>query len=48
MHPRPATIDLKLDQVGRQAVAKLLWKMSHPDECVIPGIRVSPELIPPE
>jgi LacI family transcriptional regulator len=48
MHPRPATIDLKLDQVGRLAVKKLLWKMSHPDDGEIPGILVSPELIPPE
>ena len=27
MHPRPATINLKLDQVGRQAFELLLTKM---------------------
>ena len=48
MHPRPATIDLKLDQVGREAVEQLLWKMSHPENQDITGIFIAPELIQSE
>ncbi len=48
MHPRPATIDLKLSQVGRQAADRLIWEMSHPDERDLSKIYIQPELIAAE
>ena len=32
LHPRPATIDIHAEQVGRQAVEQLLWRIEHPRE----------------
>jgi LacI family transcriptional regulator len=48
MHPRPATIDLKLDQVGKQALELLLSKMSAPSETDPTRMLVAPSLRPPE
>jgi LacI family transcriptional regulator len=48
MHPRPATIDLKLNQVGKQAVELLLKKMSQPSDTNPTGILVEPSLFLPE
>ncbi len=31
LHPRPATIDIHAEQVGRRAVEQLLWRIEHPD-----------------
>ncbi|MDF7807761.1 LacI family DNA-binding transcriptional regulator [Pontiellaceae bacterium B12219] len=48
MHPRPATIDLKLDQVGRQALELLFSKMSSSSEQAPRGLVVAPSLLLPE
>lgn len=32
VHPRPATIDIHAEQVGRKAVEQLLWRIDHPTE----------------
>ncbi len=32
LHPRPATIDIHAERVGRKAVEQLLWRIEHPDE----------------
>lgn len=32
LHPRPATIDIHAEQVGRRGVEQLLWRIEHPDE----------------
>lgn len=48
MHPRPATVDLKLDQVGRQAVELLLSKMSNPSNSDATGLWITPSLLPAE
>lgn len=48
MHPRPATINLKLDQVGRQAFELLLTKMSNPLDSSTTGFVVTPSLMPAE
>jgi len=31
LHPRPATIDIHAERVGRKAVEQLLWRIEHPD-----------------
>ena len=31
LQPRPATIDLRLDSIGRRAVEQLLWRLEHRD-----------------
>lgn len=31
LHPRPATIDIHAEQVGRRAVEQLLWRIENPD-----------------
>lgn len=32
LHPRPATIDIHAQRVGRRALDQLIWRMAHPDE----------------
>ncbi len=48
MHPRPATIDIKLDIVGERAIDQLLWRMSHRDDRDRVELTVKPELVPAE
>lgn len=48
MHPRPATIDLKLSQVGHEAVSRLLWEMAHPGKRDISRQLIQPVLVPAE
>ena len=47
LSPRPASIDVGAEEVGRRAVAQLLHRMAHPDE---PPVRtlVAPRLVVPE
>lgn len=45
MHPRPATIDIKLDAVGERAMDQLFWRMSHRDDKDRVELLVKPELI---
>jgi len=45
LDPRPATIDLGLETMGRHAVAQLLWRIHHPNEEPRIQIVVEPELI---
>lgn len=47
MHPRPATIDLRFDEVGSRTVERLLARMARPDESTI-EILVRPVLVPAE
>ena len=46
--PRPATIDIKLDLVGRQAVRQLLWRLKNPNEAGRMNIYVEPTLVLPK
>lgn len=48
MHPRPATIDIKLDVVGERAVGQLLWRMSHPDDVAQARLLIKPEIVAAE
>ncbi|MDF7797948.1 LacI family DNA-binding transcriptional regulator [Pontiellaceae bacterium B1224] len=48
MHPRPATIDLKLNRVGKQALELLLMKMSDSSDSKSTGTWVAPSFVPPE
>jgi len=48
MNPRPATIDIKLDTVGKKAVEQLLIRMQFPDDKDRVEILVKPELVPAE
>lgn len=48
MHPRPATIDLRLKRVGRLALEQLLQKMSKPNEGEPIALTVSPVIVPGE
>lgn len=45
MHPRPATIDIRLDQVGERAVEQLLRRMQNPDESRT-EVLIKPVLVP--
>jgi LacI family transcriptional regulator len=45
MHPRPATIDIKLEVVGRKAVEQLLIRMQNPDDMNHVEIFVKPNLV---
>ncbi|MDF7798625.1 LacI family DNA-binding transcriptional regulator [Pontiellaceae bacterium B1224] len=45
MHPRPATIDIKLDMVGERAIEQLLWRMSHPGDVVQAQLLVKPTIV---
>lgn len=44
LSPRPATININAEQVGRNAVERLLWRLDHPKEPV-EKIKLQPELI---
>lgn len=48
MHPRPATVDIKLDMVGERAVEQLLWRMSYPGTAGQARLLVTPEIVLPE
>lgn len=43
--PRPATIDINLELVGRRSVTQLLWRMRHPEETNRISILVEPTLV---
>jgi DNA-binding LacI/PurR family transcriptional regulator len=45
LEPRPTTIDLRPDVIGRQAVEQLLWRIKHPFEPTVADIRVAPRLV---
>lgn len=44
MHPRPATIDIRLNEVGRKSVEQLRWRMQHPHDGTL-EIKIKPMLI---
>lgn len=48
MHPRPATIDIKLDLVGERAIEQLLWRMSHPADQARAQLLIKPVIVPAE
>jgi len=45
LHPRPATVDIHANEVGRRAVEQLLWRLDHPKE-PRSTITLAPELVP--
>lgn len=45
MFPRPATIGMNVDVIGRRAAETALWRLNHPDEPPV-RILVCPTLIP--
>lgn len=44
LHPRPATIDIHAEAVGRKAVEQLFWRMDHPQEPRV-SVLLEPELL---
>ena len=45
LSPRPATIDIHAEQVGRKAVERLLWRLDHPREPRM-TVALEPMLVP--
>jgi len=48
LDPRPATIDLGAEALGKRAVDQLLWRMRNPDEPRRVRVTVEPRLILPQ
>ena len=48
LHPRPATIDIRLDLVGERAVDQLMWRMSHPIDEGQTDVLIKPVVVPAE
>lgn len=46
LDPRPATIDLRPELIGRQAVEQLLWRIQKPHDPVSVVSAVEPRLVP--
>jgi LacI family transcriptional regulator len=48
LHPRPASIDIRLESIGRRAIDQLLWRANHPtfDDRIVTTIE--PRLVAPE
>lgn len=44
--PRPATIDLRIEDLGRYAARQLIWRIEHPDDVPV-RLYIKPELIMP-
>ncbi|MBI9018807.1 MAG: LacI family DNA-binding transcriptional regulator [Phycisphaerae bacterium] len=47
MHPRPATIDLNTDEMGRRAIEKLLSRIANPTAPVGARVLIPPKLVMP-
>lgn len=47
LHPRPTTIDIHAEEIGRRTVELLLWRIEHPD-AVESLLYLSPTLVPGE
>lgn len=45
LHPRPASVDIHADEIGRKCAAQLLWRFEHPYDTLV-KIVVTPELEP--
>lgn len=48
LHPRPATIDIRLDLVGERSVDQLLRRMSHPVDQGQTDVLIKPVIVPAE
>lgn len=48
LKPRPATIDVGAEVMGRRAVEQLLWRMRHPNQDRQVQVTIDPVLIPGE
>ena len=48
LHPRPASIDIRLESIGRRAIDQLLWRANHPtfDDRIVTTIE--PRLVMPD
>ncbi len=44
LYPKVTTIDIDAEQVGRQAVEQLIWRLSHPDSPAV-TVSVQPRLV---
>lgn len=44
LYPEVTTIDIRAEQVGRQAVDQLLWRLTHPDSPLV-SVSVQPRLV---
>ncbi len=48
LSPRPATVDVGAETMGKRAVEQLLWRMRHPHERRQVTVTIDPVLIEPE
>ena len=48
LEPRPATVNVRPDLIGRRAVDQLIWRMQHPEEQTRATITIEPEIVSPE
>jgi DNA-binding LacI/PurR family transcriptional regulator len=48
MHPRPATIDIKMGEIGERAVDQLFWRISHQDVKTRADLHIQPEVVAAE
>ena len=46
MDPRPATMDLNVDEIARRAVDKLIYRIKNPDALAGITVLVPPRLVP--
>lgn len=47
LHPRPATIDVGAEAIGRRGIEQLLWRMRHPEDDRPSSLAVTPLLVRP-
>ena len=45
LYPRPATIEIKAEYIGRRAVEQLCWRIQNPDDPTTIEIKIKPELV---
>lgn len=45
LYPRPATIDIKAEYIGRRAVEQLCWRIQNPDDPTIIDMKIKAELV---
>ena len=48
LDPRPATVDVCPELIGKRAVEQLIWRMEHPNEKTRAMITIEPEIVVPE
>jgi LacI family transcriptional regulator len=48
LDPRPATIDVRPELIGKHAVEQLIWRMKHSNEKTRATVTIEPEIVAPE